>query len=338
MSSLPRMMDDSSGDLLYPRAEVLAGPPIALGCMHMGGAWDANASIPIEAKEKARAAVETALELGWNFFDHADIYCHGKSEKVFAEVVKELGVAREDIILQSKCGIRFPGDPSPECPHRFDFTADHIKASVEASLRRLETDYLDLLLLHRPDLLAEPEEVLAAFDSLRDDGKVRHFGVSNFPPHVLDLFREAGFIPVANQVELNLLRTSLFDDDVVASRRLPAPGHPADGTLAWHRRHGVVTQAWAPLAYGYPSGRKPDWDHERVHATANVVRDIARIHDVQEEAVVIAFLLRHPAGIQPVIGSRNPERLRACDAARRIRLSREEWYRLYLAGRGEPLP
>ncbi len=332
------MMDKTTGDLVYPHAEVLAGPPIALGCMHMGGAWDASAPISQETLAKARAAVEAALELGWNFFDHADIYCRGKSETVFAKVIRELRVPREDIILQSKCGIRFPDDPSPGNPHRFDFSAGHIETSVEGSLQRLKTDYLDVLLLHRPDLLSEPEEILTAFDNLRNDGKVRHFGVSNFPPHLLELFADAGFVPVANQVELSLLRTSLFDDDVVASRRMPATGHPADGTLAWHRRHGVVTQAWAPLAYGYPSGRKPDWEHERVHATANVVREVATVHDAPPEAVVIAFLLRHPAGIQPIVGSRNPERLRACDAARRIRLSREEWYRLYLAGRGEPLP
>lgn len=334
---LPSFRVSGSGEIHYPLAEGLVTAPLALGCMHFGGDGR-DQPVTGEARAQARDALLTARELGWNLFDHADIYCRGKSEQVFGEIVAELQWPRESYFLQTKCGIRLPGFPENKDPHRFDFSREHIVSSVEQSLRRLRTDYIDSLLLHRPDLLAEPHEIMEAFDRLRSGGKVRFFGVSNFPPPLLDLFQAAGFTPIANQVELNLLRTSLLDSSVVAKDRRPAMGHPADGTLEWHRIHGVVTQAWAPLAYGYPAGRPPEWDAERVTRTAAVVRSVATELDCPPDAVVVAFLLRHPAGIQPVIGSRNPERLRAANRARDIELNREQWYRLYTAGRGEPLP
>lgn len=335
---LPKFTDNQIHSLLFPLAEDLQATRLALGCMNFGGGWNDTGSIPQESIARAREALATALELGWTFFDHADIYCRGRSETLFGQLIREMGVDREDILIQSKCGIRFAGDPVEGAPHRFDFSGRHIRESVEGSLKRLQTDYLDILLLHRPDLLAEPDEIIEAFAELKGSGKVRHFGVSNFTPALLELYHAAGFTPVANQIEINPLRTSLLDSSVVASRRLPAPGHPADGTLEWHRRHGVVTQAWAPMAHGYLSGRKPEWDPERVSATAAVIADLASRHAVPAEAIVIAWLLRHPAEIQPIVGTRDAGRLRACHAGLDVRLSREEWYAVYLAGRGEPLP
>jgi predicted oxidoreductase len=327
-----------AAESLLPLAGGLAFSRLALGCMHHGVGPDLRPTTVEAAFPLALEVTETALELGWNFFDHADIYGRGQSERVFGKVVRELGLPRESIVVQSKCGIRFAGDPGPSAPHRFDASREYIISSAEQCLERLQMDYLDIFLLHRPDLLVEPEEVLAAFDQLRTEGKVRHFGVSNCPPALLDLFAAAGFVPVLNQIELNLLRTSLLDTSVVADGRLPAEGHPADGTLEWHRRQGVLTQAWAPMAYGYLSGRKADWDVEKVQAASAEVAAIAAAHGVPPEAIVIAWLLRHPAGVQPVIGTRNIDRLRACDAARGVQLSREDWYRLYIAGRGRALP
>jgi predicted oxidoreductase len=306
--------------------------------MQMAGSWEPDAAIPPESRARARTALETVLELGWNFFDHADIYCRGRSEVLFGELVRELGVARESMIIQGKCGIRFPDDPVPGDPLRYDFSRDYIIRSTEGILQRLGMDYLDILLLHRPDFLGHPEEALEALCALRDSGKIRHFGVSNFTPHLLDLYQAAGFTPVANQVELNLLRTSLIDNSMVAVDRLPEAGHPADGTLEWHRRHGVVTQAWAPMAYGYLCGRKPDWEPERVGKGAACVDKLARRHGVEPEAVVIGWLLQHPAMIQPVIGTQDPGRLRACHQALQLSLTREEWYELYATARGKPLP
>lgn len=325
----------------YPLQKDLKSSRLALGCMQLGVSWEKGACLTDSIRQRTRSALETVLELGWNFFDHADIYCRGLSEVVFGEVMQEMKVSREDMIIQTKCGICFGGEPKESDPHRCDFSKEHILASVDGSLARLGTDYLDILLLHRPDLLAEPEEVMAAFDVLKKNGKVRAFGCSNFPPHLLDLFKAAGFIPVANQVELNLLRTSLIDAMVVEEDRRPTLGHLADGALEWHRRHGVVTQAWAPMAYGYLSGRKLDnknFDKAHVQEAAGVVQEIASAHSVSQEAIVIAWLLRHPAKIQPVIGTHDPQRLKACDEALSVQLTREDWYRLYTAGRGRPLP
>lgn len=338
MARLLVFSEDDGQTLTYPLAPGLRASRLGLGCMHFGGTWEAGKEIGAEARAQARVALETALELGWDFFDHADIYCRGRSEVVFGELIREMGIPRESIIVQTKCGIRFADDPGPGQPHRFDFSKEHIVASVEQSLKRLGMEYVDSLLLHRPDLLADPQEVMEALALLHGSGKVGFFGVSNFTPPLLELYREAGFTPVANQVELNLLRTSLIDASMVAQGRSPHPGHTADGTLEWHRRRGVVTQAWAPMAYGYLSGRAPDWEPERVGAAARCVQQVALAHGVRPEAVVIAFLLRHPAMIQPIIGTRDPARLKACHQALSLRLSREEWYILYQAGRGKSLP
>ena len=323
MSQLPIFSKDRGQSLDYPLAPGLSCQRLSLGCMQFAGSWDRDAPIPDSARLRARGAVETALELGWNCFDHADIYCSGRSEVLFGELIKELKVPRESIIVQSKCGIRFPDQPNPGDPHRIDLSKEHIIASVDGSLQRLGMDYLDVFLLHRPDYLAEPNEVMEALTAISESGKVKHFGVSNFTPALLDLYQAAGFTPVANQLELNLLRTSLLDSTMVAEGRLPGPRHRADGTIEWHRRKGVVTQAWAPMAYGYLCGRSPDWEPERVGKAAQVVVKVAEKHDVSPEAVVIGWLLRHPAMIQPVIGSQDPKRLRACDQALKFQLSRD---------------
>ncbi len=337
MNTLPKFTN-SSGRTVFPLADNLSSSRLTLGCMHFGEDWDPRAEIPKGAHQRARAAVETVLELGWDFFDHADIYAAGKSEIVFGEVVRQLGVDRESIIVQSKCGIRFADTPEEGDPKRFDYSREHIVASAEASLKRLGMDYLDSFLLHRPDLLAEPEEILEAFSELRDAGKVRHFGVSNFTPPLLDLYKAAGFTPIANQVEINLLRTALIDCSMIEDERKPLPGHPGDGTLEWNRINGVVTQAWAPMAYGYLCGREPDWEVDRVRRLSAVVAEIAENYEVPPEAIVIAWLLRHPAGIQPVIGTRNPQRLQACHQALKVHLTRKEWYALYNASRDTELP
>lgn len=333
---LPRFVSERGG-LTYPLAGGLESSRLALGCMNFGGTWEPGKEVSQEARYRAREALSTALDLGWNFFDHADIYGRGRSEVVFGELVRELTIPRDSYILQTKCGIRFEGDPNESSPHRYDFSRDHIRRSVEGSLRRLQTDYVDILLLHRPDLLAAPQEIVETLQELKAEGKVHHFGVSNFPPPLLQLFESAGLLPVANQVEVSLLKPSLIEAVLVAQDQQPSPGHPADGTLEWHRRQGVVTQAWAPLAYGYFSGREhPELD-ANVKAAADMVRDLARDKGVKPEAIVIAWLLKHPSCIQPIIGTRDPQRIRACNEALHLDLTREEWYGLHRKARGAAL-
>lgn len=336
MSQKSSFTDPTGKEMRFPKAPQFQCSRLALGCMHFGG-QGSDAGVP-ETRQIARTALETVFELGWNCFDHADIYCRGRSEAVFGSLIREMGIPRGGIFIQSKCGIRFAGDTGPSAPHRFDFSKAYIIRSAEASLKRLNVEYLDLLLLHRPDLLMDTEEVYGALDFLRTSGKVKAFGVSNHTVLQMELLHAAGIEILVNQVEINPLRPALLDCGVVAMGREPAPGHPADGTLEYHQLRGIVTQAWAPMAYGYLSGRQPDWDPQRVGAAAMVVGEIAEAHGVPAEAVVIAWLLRHPAGIQPIIGTRSAERLRACHRALNIQLSREDWYRIYTAGRGHPLP
>ncbi len=314
---------------------------IGLGCMHFGGNWRKEEQADAKTLARARTATETALEVGINFFDHADIYCSGKSEVVFSKVMRDLSLDRAEIILQTKCGIRFGCDPDPDSPGRYDFSKEHILRSVEGSLKRLETDYIDILLLHRPDALMEPEEIGEAFAQLHEAGKVRAFGVSNQTPAQMQLLQSGLTLPlVANQVEINPLKTALFDAGIVSHQRGPAPGYTADGTLEYHRLHKIITQAWAPLAYGYLSGREddPDPQNPNIPATADVIQQLTSKYNAPAEAIVIAWLLRHPAGIQPIIGTRDPDRIRASAKADELTLSREDWYRIYIAGRGSPLP
>lgn len=309
---------------------------IAYGCMNIGGSWDA-APLGAPARRGAADAIRAALDEGITLFDHADIYCAGKSEEAFGEFLRASPGLREQIVLQSKCGIRRSGDPGPADPGRYDFSAAHILRCVEGSLRRLGTDRLDLLLLHRPDPLVEPEEVARAFDSLHAGGKVRWFGVSNHTPDQIELLLGTLDQPlVVNQVELSLLHHYLASEGIIAN--MDEPGSPrAAGTLDYCRRKKILVQAWAPLAGGRlidPPPGAPD----SVRAAAALVAAMAAEKGTSPEAVALAWLLRHPAPLQPVIGTARPGRIAAACAADRVELTREEWYALLTAARGKRVP
>lgn len=297
---------------------------IAFGCMRL----------PPEHSAVVRA-VRTALDEGINFFDHADVYQRGRAEEAFAAMWTESPGLRDKIILQSKCGIRFADDPRAGAPKRYDFSYKHIIAAVEGSLKRLKTDRLDILLLHRPDPLVEPEEVARAFAELRAAGKVRFFGVSNHSGAQIDLLKTAVKEPiVANQLEVSVLHSTLINAGVVVNQDPPAYPLRAEGTLEYCRTHKITVQAWSPLARGLATGKSLDGADERVRKTAEVVAAIAADHGVSGETVLIAWVLRHPARIQAIIGTMNPARIKACCRAVDLELSREEWWRLFGAGRG----
>ena len=303
--------------------------------MNLGGSW---ANTPPTAEEKSRAArlIETALEQGINFFDHADIYTRGKSETVFGEFLAGHPGLREKIILQSKCGIRFADDP-PGTPGRYDFSRTHLLRSVEGSLRRLQTDYLDILLLHRPDPLVEPVEVAQAFEELHQTGKVRHFGVSNHTAGQMALLQKYVRQPlITNQVELNLLHSGLITEGILANQD-GVPHTGAMGTLDYCRLNGIMIQAWAPVAGGKLITPGPDAG-EPAQRTAALIAHLAAEKDTTREAVALAWLLRHPVGIQPVIGTTHRDRLIASCAADTVSLTREEWYALLMAAQGKPVP
>ena len=217
---------------------------IGYGTMMIGGLWD-DAPLTDSVRQSAMKVVRTALDAGINFFDHADIYSKGKSEEVFADLWKDAPSLRQKIYLQSKCGIRF----APPL-HRFDFSYEHIVGSVEESLKRLQTDYLDVLLLHRPDPLVEPEEVARAFDELKRAGKVRWFGVSNHTAGQIELLQKyLDESLVTNQVEFNLLHTHLLDAGITDNQNNPRLARNHD-LIEYCRLHNITLQAWSPLARG----------------------------------------------------------------------------------------
>ena len=310
--------------------------PLAFGCMGLGGSWD-DAPYTEDHVAHAHAAVEAALDIGVTLFDHADIYTRGKAESVFGELMRRQPSLRDRVVLQSKCGIRFEDADGPK---RFDLSREYIVAATEASLRRLGTERLDILLLHRPDPLWEPEEIALAFRQLREQGKVRHFGVSNMNAGQMAwLSRSLDQPLVVNQFEIGLGHLEPIESGTTFNDRQAAarPGALAwAGTLEHCQQHGLQVQAWASLARGRFSGETAKDPADE--AARRLVHTLAERHGVSTEGVLLAWLMRHPARIQPVIGSSNPARIRACADALRLTLTRGEWYALYEAARGHALP
>lgn len=310
---------------------------LVLGCMGFGGGWDQT---PYTKEDMLRAekAIDAALSNGITMFDHADIYRMGKAEKVFGEILKSRPELRENIILQSKCGIRFADSNNPK---RYDFSKDYILDSVDGILNRLNTEYLDTFLLHRPDPLIEPEEVAEAFEMLKRSGKVRHFGVSNMSASQIQFLNAYCSEPmIVNQLNMSLKQIDWVEQGVLVNQKEGTGMNFPEGTIEYYRLANVQIQAWASLANGIYSGRSIDNPSESELATIELVKKLALEKETSAEAIVLGWLMRHPAMIQPVIGTTNPERITKCqDAIRQAELmTREEWYSLYIASRGNTLP
>jgi predicted oxidoreductase len=307
---------------------------IVYGCMGLGGTWD-TAATTNEQRHAGFQAIDAALEQQINIFDHADIYTKGKAEQLFGDYLRLNSGLREKLILQSKCGIRFADNVGPG---RYDFSADYIIKSVEASLKRLQTDYLDILLLHRPDPLMEPDEVAKAFSTLRQTGKVRYFGVSNFGWPQLQWLQHA--LPdslIVNQLQMSLANIDWLEHNVLTGMVQGASHHFGFGTIEHCLQNNVQIQAWGSLAQGiFSGGAKPTTQAQIT--TAQKVIELAEMYQTKPEAIVLSWLMRHPANIQPVIGTVNPLRIAACADALQVHLSREHWYALYVTSRGAPMP
>lgn len=304
----------------------LVSTRLAYGCMRCAGTMERARFTP-EMEARGRAAILAAWEAGYTHFDHADIYGNGLSEEIFGRVLRDVPGMRERVLVASKCGIRWAGDPDPAAPHRWDFSRDHLVRSCEGSLRRLGIERLDLWMLHRPDYLADPDEIAAAFAELHAAGKVREFGVSNFRPSQVAALRRACPLPLrVNQVEVHLLRLEPFED----------------GTLDQCLELGITPVSWSPLAGGrLGDGAAPDAGDPRaaLHGAVLAALDAAaQRHGVSRTVVALAWLLRHPAGIVPVVGSVHPDRIRDAVRADALELTREEWYTILLAARGAGLP
>jgi predicted oxidoreductase len=304
----------------------LSASRLAYGCWRVAGTWN-----PAEVTPQARAAgvraIAAAFEAGYTLFDNADIYCRGECEKILGDALREISGMRQRVLIATKGGIRPAGDPDPTSPARYDFSAAHIIDACERSLQRLQIDTIDLYMLHRPDLLADPEEIATAFSKLRQSGKVRYFGVSNFRSMMLTALQVACPMPlIVHQVEISLSKFDAF----------------TDGTLDQCLIESITPMAWSPLAAGLlgsGAGRLlPSQESYRVDTLLPTIDAVARERGVSRTVVALAWLLLHPAKIQPIVGSTNLERIREAATAPDLQLTREEWYRLLLAARGEPLP
>lgn len=294
---------------------------LAYGCMRISGTWE-RSEVDAEKIAKGKAAVIAAVEAGYTFFDHADIYGDTTCESIFGEVLKENPGWRDKMVIATKCGIRFEDEPTPGLPHRYDFSYAHIVWSVEESLKRLQIDQIDLLMLHRPDFLADPDEIAQAFTELREAGKVREFGVSNFRPSLLSMVQNAvPFDLQVNQVEIHPLRLDCF----------------TDGTLDQCIEKVVTPMAWSPLAGGkVATGAGATSEYQT--ALNAVLDSAAKEYGCDRTVMVLAWLLKHPSEIVPVVGSANPENIKIAARATEIEIDRETWYRILRAARGEKLP
>ncbi len=292
-------------------------PVVAVGCMRI------NQLQPKQAEQ----FVQTALDLGAYFFDHADIYGGGACEEIFAKAIHMNDDVREKIILQSKCGIR---------EGRYDFSKQHILNAVEGSLKRLRTDYLDVLLLHRPDALVEPEEVAEAFDILQSQGKVKHFGVSNHKPMQIELLKKYVKQPiVANQLQLSIMHANMIANGMHVNMLTDTAIDRDGSVLDYCRLHEITIQPWSPFLYGFFDG--VFLDNEKFPTLNKKINEIAARYGVSNTTIAIAWLLRHPAKMQPVIGTTNLQRLKDSVKAAEVNLTREEWYEILLAA-GYTLP
>lgn len=306
---------------------------LVLGCMGFGSA-DGTPVGPA-GLAAAEAAVEAALDAGITRFDHADIYGRGSAESVFGDLLERAPGLRSRIEIQTKCGIRLPDG---DLPGMYDLRPATIRTRVHASLERLRVDYVDCLLLHRPDPLTDPAEIGQALTDLHEEGLVLAVGVSNMNGQQIATLQQHTDLPLTvNQLEMSLLRRDWLEGDVLVNTPASARVGFAAGTVEACRRAGIELQAWAPLAQGRYTGAPKEPNDEVVAA---LVSELAVAHTTTPETIVLWWLQQHPAGIVPVIGTTRPDRIRACAdaAAGPSRLTHEQWYQLWLTAREEPLP
>lgn len=290
---------------------------VALGCMRMNSL----------DKTQATSLLETAVESGINFFDHADIYGGGDCETLFGHALNGSTINREDIFIQSKCGIR---------EGQFDFSKDHILTAVDGILQRLDVDYLDVLALHRPDTLVEPEEVAEAFDRLQRSGKVRHFGVSNQNPMQIELLKKYVEQPLlVNQLQFGIMATGMVDQGFHVNMRDEASINRDGSVLDYSRLTDMTIQAWSPYQYGFFDG--VFLGNEKFPELNQIIDEMAETYGVTNTGIATAWISRHPANMQTILGTMKEHRIQEVATASDIRLTRDEWYRIYRAA-GNILP
>jgi predicted oxidoreductase len=281
--------------------------------------------------QQIRTLVGRALDSGINFFDHADVYGEELHlcERRFAEALGWSGSQREAAILQTKAGIV----PTGNGWAYFDFSEEHIIEAAEGSLKALGTDYIDILLLHRPDALVEPQEVAAAFDKLHASGKVRHFGVSNHSPRQIELLKTQVRQPIiANQLQLSITHAPLVASGLAVNMEGLDQSQDRDGggLLDYCRQHQITVQAWSPFQRGFFDGTFLG-DREREAKLNDVIDALAAKYGAEPISIAVAWITRHPAQMQVVLGTTTPARVAGAALGSALPLTRREWYELTLA-------
>lgn len=331
------MSAPSPGPAGVPTQELSPVQELIYGCMGLGGSWSAE---PYSAThvDEAAAAVDAALQAGITLFDHADIYRSGKAEAVFGEVLAQTPGLRERIRLQTKCGIRLGGQGLEAY---YDLSRDGILDRVNESLTRLKTDYVDVLMLHRPDPLMDPAEVACAVAQLMAEGKIRAVGVSNMSAPQIELLQDRLEAPVvANQLEMSLSARAWLESTVLVNHAEGTDYSFPHGTVEHCVRHGITLQAYGALSRGLYTGAPAATPSAAEQATAALVAAMAAEKGTTGEAVLLGWLMKHPAGIAPVIGTAKPDRILACAGAAEVAaaMTRAEWYRLWITARGSNIP
>lgn len=287
-------------------------PSIIIGCMRFNSLSEKDLS----------EYIHTAIENGANFFDHADIYGKGVCEELFGKVIKnDSTLKREDIIIQSKCGIR---------ENFYDQSKDYIISSVDNILKRLQTDYIDILLLHRPDALVEPEEVSEAFYNLKNCGKVRYFGVSNHKPMQIELLKK--YLKqdlVVNQLQFSLLSSNMVSNGLEVNMQTNGGIDRDNSVLDYCRLNDITIQAWSP--FQAPNWSGPFIENELYKNLNDTLDEMAKKYKVTKTAIASSWILRHPANMQIVSGTTKINRLLEVLSSTKIELTREDWYKLYLS-------
>jgi len=301
--------------------------------MGLGGDWN-NTPLTNNDLKKAEAAIEAALEIGINYFDHADIYTLGKAEQVFGKLLRKKSSLREGIKIQSKAGIRL--NEGPLNSSIYDLSKKYLLQQVDIILKRLQIDYLDVFMLHRPDPLMEPEEIADAFRLLKESGKVKHFGVSNMSLHQVAFIQKYCDEPlVTNQIELSLDHNLLLDTGILVNRKNGLDFNGVEGLLEYSQLNKMSIQAYSPLAGGRFTGNSAIATSKE---TIDVVNQLAEKYSTSAASILLAWLFKIPGTIQPVIGTTDPQRIRDCKDAVHIELSKKDWYNLWITAKGVKVP
>ena len=313
----------------------MAKKELIYGCMGLGGGWNTN-SLSSDDFKQAENAVEAALEVGITYFDHADIYTNGKAELVFGQLLKAKPSLRDKIILQSKAGIRHHEGLMNSSI--YDLSKKYLLQQVDIILKRLQTDYLDVFMLHRPDPLLNPEEIADTFRILKKEGKVKRFGVSNMTLHQIDFIQKHCDDQLAvNQIELSLKHSLLIDAGILANRVHTPDFNGVEGLLEYTQSNNLAIQAYSPLMGGRFSGNDLLASKED-KITIDLVSQLAEKYNTTASAILLAWVIKIPGNIQPIIGTTNPKRIAECKDAVTIDLSRLDWYNLWITARGEKIP